>query len=218
MAVTTIADKLNGEFALIHRAHDGKSQSDRMDLLVGRVKDKVGFVAVVSGALLSCLRAQVAILVDDMIDTATTLSLAARTLHDKGAKAVHALISHGSIFSLFPTFSPASLIEIREGRGVGPEKDHIYLQLSHLPAEVLHERLPGISEMAAIFSGVDVTKEPIRVLPTVHYHMGGMPTKYTGEVLTIDEKGNDKIVPGLYAAGEAACVSVHGANVPGANS
>ncbi|KAG6882266.1 succinate dehydrogenase flavoprotein subunit, partial [Termitomyces sp. T32_za158] len=150
--VTAIADKLNVEFALIHRAHDGKSQSDRMDLVVGHVKDKV------------------AILVDDMIDTATTLSLAARTLHDKGAKAVHALISHGSIFSLFPTFSPASLIEIREGRGVGPEKDHIYLQLSHLPAEVLHERLPGISDTAAIFSGVDVTKEPIPVLPTVHYH------------------------------------------------
>ncbi|KAG6888062.1 hypothetical protein C0992_009753, partial [Termitomyces sp. T32_za158] len=96
--VTAIADKLNVEFALIHRARDGKSQSERMDLLVGDVKDKVGFVVVVSGALLSCLRAQVAILVDDMIDTATTLSLAARTLHDKGAKAVHALISHGSIF------------------------------------------------------------------------------------------------------------------------
>ncbi|KAG6854324.1 succinate dehydrogenase flavoprotein subunit [Blastosporella zonata] len=114
--------------------------------------------------------------------------------------------------------SRSMTIEIREGRGVGPEKDHIYLQLSHLPAEVLHERLPGISETAAIFSGVDVTKEPIPVLPTVHYNMGGIPTKYTGEVLTIDEKGQDKIVPGLYAAGEAACVSVHGANRLGANS
>ncbi|KAG6889305.1 succinate dehydrogenase flavoprotein subunit [Termitomyces sp. Mi166 len=114
--------------------------------------------------------------------------------------------------------SRSMTIEIREGRGVGPEKDHIYLQLSHLPAEVLHERLPGISETAAIFSGVDVTKEPIPVLPTVHYNMGGIPTKYTGEVLTIDENGNDKIVPGLYAAGEAACVSVHGANRLGANS
>ncbi|KNE69648.1 succinate dehydrogenase [ubiquinone] flavoprotein subunit 2, mitochondrial [Allomyces macrogynus ATCC 38327] len=109
-------------------------------------------------------------------------------------------------------------IEIREGRGVGPEADHIYLQLSHLPKEVLHERLPGISETAAIFAGVDVTKEPIPVIPTVHYNMGGIPTKYTGEVLTIDENGNDKIVPGLYAAGEAACVSVHGANRLGANS
>lgn len=114
--------------------------------------------------------------------------------------------------------SRSMTVEIREGRGVGPEKDHIYLQLSHLPAEVLHERLPGISETAAIFSGVDVTKEPIPVLPTVHYNMGGIPTKYTGEVLTIDESGNDKVVPGLYAAGEAACVSVHGANRLGANS
>ncbi|KAK7443576.1 succinate dehydrogenase flavoprotein subunit [Stygiomarasmius scandens] len=114
--------------------------------------------------------------------------------------------------------SRSMTIEIREGRGVGPEKDHIYLQLSHLPPEILHERLPGISETAAIFSGVDVTKEPIPVLPTVHYNMGGIPTKYTGEVITIDENGKDKIVPGLYAAGEAACVSVHGANRLGANS
>ena len=107
--------------------------------------------------------------------------------------------------------SRSMTIEIREGRGVGPEKDHIYLQLSHLPPEVLHERLPGISETAAIFAGVDVTKELTPVLPTVHYNMGGIPTKYTGEVLTIDDKGNEKVVPGLYAAGEAACVSVHGA-------
>ncbi|KAI5119083.1 hypothetical protein M0805_004856 [Coniferiporia weirii] len=114
--------------------------------------------------------------------------------------------------------SRSMTIEIREGRGVGPEKDHIFLQLSHLPPDVLHERLPGISETASIFSGVDVTKEPIPVLPTVHYNMGGIPTKYTGEVLTVDESGKDKIVPGLYAAGEAACVSVHGANRLGANS
>jgi succinate dehydrogenase (ubiquinone) flavoprotein subunit len=109
-------------------------------------------------------------------------------------------------------------MEIREGRGVGPEKDHIYLQLSHLPAEILHERLPGISETASIFAGVDVTKQPIPVLPTVHYNMGGIPTKYTGEVLTVDEQGKDKVVPGLFACGEAACVSVHGANRLGANS
>ena len=109
-------------------------------------------------------------------------------------------------------------IEIREGRGVGPEKDHIYLQLSHLPPEVLQERLPGISETASIFAGVDVTKEPIPVLPTVHYNMGGIPTKYTGEVIQRGENGEDKVVPGLYAAGEAACVSVHGANRLGANS
>ena len=114
--------------------------------------------------------------------------------------------------------SRSMTMEIREGRGVGPDKDHIYLQLSHLPAEVLHERLPGISETASIFAGVDVTKQPIPVLPTVHYNMGGIPTKYTGEVLTTDTEGNDKVVPGLYAAGEAACVSVHGANRLGANS
>ncbi|CAG8642283.1 10836_t:CDS:10, partial [Dentiscutata erythropus] len=114
--------------------------------------------------------------------------------------------------------SRSMTLEIREGRGVGPERDHLFLQLSHLPPEVLHERLPGISETAAIFAGVDVTKEPIPVLPTVHYNMGGIPTRYTGEAVTIDEKGNDKIVPGLYAAGEAACVSVHGANRLGANS
>ncbi|KAI1779932.1 succinate dehydrogenase flavoprotein subunit [Hypoxylon cercidicola] len=114
--------------------------------------------------------------------------------------------------------SRSMTLEIREGRGVGPEKDHIYLQLSHLPAEVLAERLPGISETAAIFSGVDVRKQPIPVLPTVHYNMGGIPTRYTGEVLTVDESGNDKVVPGLFACGEAACVSVHGANRLGANS
>src|SRR5215469_66422 len=114
--------------------------------------------------------------------------------------------------------SRSMTLEIREGRGVGPEKDHIYLQLSHLPAEILHERLPGISETASIFAGVDVTKQPIPVLPTVHYNMGGIPTKYTGEVITLDEHGNDQVVPGLFACGEAACVSVHGANRLGANS
>lgn len=114
--------------------------------------------------------------------------------------------------------SRSMTMEIREGRGCGPEADHIHLQLSHLPAEVLHERLPGISETAAIFAGVDVTKEPIPVLPTVHYNMGGIPTLYTGEVITQDAQGKDKVVPGLYAAGEAACVSVHGANRLGANS
>ncbi|KAG9045637.1 succinate dehydrogenase flavoprotein subunit [Tulasnella sp. UAMH 9824] len=114
--------------------------------------------------------------------------------------------------------SRSMTIEIREGRGVGPEKDHIFLQLSHLPPEILHQRLPGISETAAIFAGVDVTKEPIPVLPTVHYNMGGIPTRYTGEVITIDKNGKDTVVPGLYAAGEAASVSVHGANRLGANS
>ncbi|KAI0482928.1 succinate flavoprotein subunit [Xylariaceae sp. FL0804] len=114
--------------------------------------------------------------------------------------------------------SRSMTLEIREGRGVGDEKDHIFLQLSHLPAEILAERLPGISETAGIFAGVDVRKQPIPVLPTVHYNMGGIPTRYTGEVLTVDDSGNDKVVPGLFACGEAACVSVHGANRLGANS
>ncbi|KAL5116974.1 succinate dehydrogenase flavoprotein subunit [Pleosporales sp. CAS-2024a] len=114
--------------------------------------------------------------------------------------------------------SRSMTLEIREGRGVGPDKDHIYLQLSHLPPEVLHERLPGISETAAIFAGVDVTKQPIPVLPTVHYNMGGIPTKYTGEVITQDARGKDQVVPGLFACGEVASVSVHGANRLGANS
>ncbi len=115
--------------------------------------------------------------------------------------------------------SRAITMEIREGRGVGKKKDHMYLQLSHLPPEVLKERLPGISETAAIFAGVDVTKEPIPIIPTVHYNMGGIPTKWNGEALTIDEEtGEDRVIPGLMACGEAACVSVHGANRLGANS
>ncbi|TPP55983.1 Succinate dehydrogenase [ubiquinone] flavoprotein subunit B mitochondrial [Fasciola gigantica] len=115
--------------------------------------------------------------------------------------------------------SRSMTIEIREGRGVGPRKDHIYLQLSHLPADQLHARLPGISETAKIFAGVDVTREPIPVLPTVHYNMGGVPTNYKGQVITYDPVAKkDKLIPGLYAAGEAACASVHGANRLGANS
>jgi len=115
--------------------------------------------------------------------------------------------------------SRSSTIEINEGRGAGPNKDHVLLQLSHLPPEVLAERLPGISETAEIFAGVDVTKEPIPVLPTVHYNMGGIPTNYVGQVLTNHDDGTgDKIVKGLYAAGEASCASVHGANRLGANS
>ncbi|GAA5805054.1 succinate dehydrogenase flavoprotein subunit 1 [Helicostylum pulchrum] len=114
--------------------------------------------------------------------------------------------------------SRAITLEIKAGRGVGPEKDHMHLQLHHLPPAVLQERLPGISETASIFAGVDVNKEPIPILPTVHYNMGGIPTRYTGEVITVNENGEDVVVPGLYAAGEAACVSVHGANRLGANS
>jgi len=119
--------------------------------------------------------------------------------------------------------SRAMTMEIREGRGVGPKKDHCYLHLDHLPADLLAERLPGISETASIFAGVDVTKEPIPVLPTVHYNMGGIPTNHHGEVVrsSFDAAGNfvdDQVVPGLFAAGESACASVHGANRLGANS
>jgi len=119
--------------------------------------------------------------------------------------------------------SRAMTMEIREGRGVGKDADHIYLHLDHLPPDLLALRLPGISETAAIFAGVDVTKEPIPVLPTVHYNMGGVPTNHYGEVIcpkknadgTVD---NENIIPGLFAAGEVACASVHGANRLGANS
>lgn len=114
--------------------------------------------------------------------------------------------------------SRAMTIEIREGRGVGPNKDHIFLHLDHLDPAVLAERLPGISETAKIFAGVDVTKEPIPVLPTCHYNMGGIPTNYHGEVVTKKGKNPDHVVPGLMAVGEAACVSVHGANRLGSNS
>jgi succinate dehydrogenase / fumarate reductase, flavoprotein subunit len=114
--------------------------------------------------------------------------------------------------------SRAMATEIREGRGVGAEADHIHLHLEHLGPEVLHARLPGISESAQIFAGVDVTKEPIPVVPTVHYNMGGIPTLWTGEVVTLQGGNPDHIVPGLMAVGEAACVSVHGANRLGSNS
>jgi len=119
--------------------------------------------------------------------------------------------------------SRAMTMEIREGRGVGPKNDHIYLHLDHLPADLLAARLPGISETAAIFAGVDVTKEPIPVLPTVHYNMGGIPTNHHGEVIRtkFNKDGSfaqDDIVPGLFAAGEVASASVHGANRLGANS
>jgi succinate dehydrogenase / fumarate reductase flavoprotein subunit len=109
-------------------------------------------------------------------------------------------------------------IEIREGRGVGKLKDHIFLHLDHLPAEVLHERLPGISESARIFAGVDVTREPIPIVPTVHYNMGGIATNHHGEAVIKKNGDNDFVVPGLMALGEAACVSVHGGNRLGSNS
>ena len=114
--------------------------------------------------------------------------------------------------------SRAMTIEIREGRGVGPDKDHLLLHLEQLGPEVLHLRLPGITETARIFSGVDATKEPIPVLPTVHYNMGGIPTNYHGEVVTLKDGNPDHVIPGLMAVGEAGCVSVHGGNRLGSNS
>ncbi len=114
--------------------------------------------------------------------------------------------------------SRAMTIEVREGRGVGSGADHIHLHLEHLGPEVIHERLPGIAETARIFAGVDVAKEPIPVLPTVHYNMGGIPTNYRGEVVRPTPGNPDTVVPGLMAIGEAACVSVHGANRLGSNS
>ena len=114
--------------------------------------------------------------------------------------------------------SRSMTIEIREGRGVGPEKDHIHLHLEHLGPEVIDERLPGIAETARIFAGVDVTRDPIPVLPTVHYNMGGIPANYNGQVLTKKDGDPESVVQGLMAIGEAACVSVHGANRLGSNS
>ena len=114
--------------------------------------------------------------------------------------------------------SRAMTMEINEGRGVGPMKDHILLHLEHIDADTLHERLPGITETARIFCGVDVTREPIPVLPTVHYNMGGIPTNYHGEVLSPTADDQNRVAPGLMAIGEAACVSVHGANRLGTNS
>jgi succinate dehydrogenase / fumarate reductase flavoprotein subunit len=114
--------------------------------------------------------------------------------------------------------SRSMTIEIREGRGVGKHKDHVHLHLEHLGTEVIDERLPGIAETAKIFAGVDVNKAPIPVLPTVHYNMGGIPTNFHGEVVAVDGASNQYVVPGLMAVGEAACVSVHGANRLGSNS
>ncbi len=114
--------------------------------------------------------------------------------------------------------SRAITLEIREGRGVGPEKDHAHLHIEHLDPEITKERLPGISETAKIFADVDVTKEPMPILPTVHYNMGGIPTNYKAEVVTLKDGNPDAVVPGLMAIGEAACVSVHGANRLGSNS
>ena len=114
--------------------------------------------------------------------------------------------------------SRSMAMEIREGRGVGKDKDHIYLHLDHLDPKVLAERLPGITETGKVFAGVDLTRQPLPVVPTVHYNMGGIPTNFHGEVVTLKDGNPDSVVPGLFAVGEAACVSVHGANRLGSNS
>ena len=114
--------------------------------------------------------------------------------------------------------SRSMAMEIREGRGVGKEKDHIFLHLDHIDPKVLHERLPGITETGKVFANVDLTRQPLPVVPTVHYNMGGVPCNYHGEVVRLKDGDPDSVVPGLYAVGEAACVSVHGANRLGSNS
>ncbi|PWG02572.1 succinate dehydrogenase flavoprotein subunit [Sphingosinicella humi] len=114
--------------------------------------------------------------------------------------------------------SRSMAMEIREGRGVGKDKDHIYLHLDHIDPKILAERLPGITETGKVFAGVDLTRQPLPVVPTVHYNMGGIPTNYHGEVVTLKDGNPDTVVPGLFAVGEAACVSVHGANRLGSNS
>ena len=114
--------------------------------------------------------------------------------------------------------SRSMAMEIREGRGVGKEKDHIYLHLDHIDPKVLAERLPGITETGKIFAGVDLTRQPLPVAPTVHYNMGGIPCNFHGEVVRLKDGNPDSVVPGLFAVGEAACVSVHGANRLGSNS
>ena len=138
--------------------------------------------------------------------------------NSEGERFMERYAPHAKDLASRDVVSRAMTIEIREGRGVGPEKDHILLHLEHLDPAVLHERLPGISETAKIFAGVEVTREPIPVLPTVHYNMGGVPTNYHGEAIAPKPGDPEHMVPGLMAIGEAACVSVHGANRLGTNS
>ena len=138
--------------------------------------------------------------------------------NSEGERFMERYAPHAKDLASRDVVSRAMTIEIREGRGHGASKDHMYLHLSHLDPEVIHQRLPGIAESARIFAGVDVTRDPIPVLPTVHYNMGGIPTNYHGEVLNKVKGDPDQTVPGLMALGEAACVSVHGANRLGSNS
>jgi succinate dehydrogenase / fumarate reductase flavoprotein subunit len=138
--------------------------------------------------------------------------------NSEGERFMERYAPHAKDLASRDVVSRAMTIEIREGRGCGSQKDHILLHLEHLDPKVLHERLPGISETARVFSGVDVTREPIPVLPTAHYAMGGIPTNYHGEALNPTAEDPERVVPGLMAIGEAACVSVHGANRLGTNS
>ncbi|MGH1419521.1 MAG: succinate dehydrogenase flavoprotein subunit [Hyphomicrobiaceae bacterium] len=138
--------------------------------------------------------------------------------NSEGERFMERYATHAKDLASRDVVSRSMTIEIREGRGVGANKDHIYLHLDHLDPDILAERLPGITENAAVFAGVDLRSKPIPVLPTVHYNMGGIPTNYHGEVLTLKDGNPDHVVPGLMAIGEAACVSVHGANRLGSNS
>ncbi len=138
--------------------------------------------------------------------------------NSKGDRFMERYAPHAKDLASRDVVSRAMTIEIREGRGCGPLKDHIHLHLEHVDPKVIHERLPGIAETARVFGGIDVTRQPIPVLPTAHYNMGGIPTNYHGEVIRPTPKKPDNIVSGLMAIGEAACVSVHGANRLGSNS
>jgi succinate dehydrogenase / fumarate reductase flavoprotein subunit len=138
--------------------------------------------------------------------------------NSEGERFMERYAPHAKDLASRDVVSRSMTIEIREGRGVGPQKDHIYLHLDHLDPKMLAERLPGITETARVFANVDLRREPVPVLPTVHYNMGGVPTNYMGEMLTLKDGNPDCVVPGLMAVGEAACVSVHGANRLGSNS
>ncbi|MBA4171855.1 MAG: succinate dehydrogenase flavoprotein subunit [Hyphomicrobium sp.] len=138
--------------------------------------------------------------------------------NSEGERFMERYAPHAKDLASRDVVSRSMTVEIREGRGVGKEKDHIYLHLDHLDPKILAERLPGITENASVFAGVDLRRMPIPVIPTVHYNMGGIPTNYHGEVLTLKGGNPDTVVPGLMAIGEAACVSVHGANRLGSNS